>query len=238
MARLRAVLTIAFPAAAFDTNCYVIAPAAGEECLVVDPGIGVEDTVAAVLREHRLRPAAVLLTHGHLDHVYAVAPVCGGDTAAYIHAEDRYRLEDPLAIVNPGMLAMLEQQFGRKATWREPERLVELTGGDALELAGMQVSVMHAPGHTEGSVMFGLPQVPDGITGVAVSSTVLSGDVLFAGSIGRTDLPGGDHGAMQRSLRDVVLPLPDSTLVLPGHGPATTMDRERATNPYLQGLGA
>jgi glyoxylase-like metal-dependent hydrolase (beta-lactamase superfamily II) len=86
--------------------------------------------------------------------------------------------------------------------------------------------------------MFALPDVPEGVTGVEVGSTVLSGDVLFAGSIGRTDLPGGDHAAMQRSLRDVVLPLADDTLVLPGHGPATTMDRERSTNPYLQGLRA
>ena len=232
------MLTIAFPAAAFGTNCYVLAPAPGEECLIVDPGVGVEDTVRDVLAEHRLRPAAVLLTHGHLDHVYAVTPVCGGDTAAYIHADDRYRLHDPLAIMDPGMLAMVEQQFGRKATWREPDRLVELTGPQTLALAGLQVDVMPAPGHTEGSVMFGLPGVPEGVSGVDVSSTVLSGDVLFAGSIGRTDLPGGDHGAMQRSLRDVVLPLADSTLVLPGHGPATTMDRERASNPYLQGLGA
>jgi glyoxylase-like metal-dependent hydrolase (beta-lactamase superfamily II) len=232
------VLTIAFPAAAFGTNCYVLAPAPGEECLIVDPGVGVEDTVREVLAQHRLRPAAVLLTHGHLDHVYAVTPVCGGDTAAYIHADDRYRLHDPLAIMDPGMLAMVEQQFGRKATWREPERVVELNGRETLELAGLQVDVMPAPGHTEGSVMFGLPGAPEGVSGVEVSSTVLSGDVLFAGSIGRTDLPGGDHGAMQRSLRDVVLPLADSTLVLPGHGPATTMDRERATNPYLQGLSA
>lgn len=232
------MLTIAFPAAAFGTNCYVLAPGPGEECLIVDPGVGVEDTVRDVLAEHRLRPAAVLLTHGHLDHVYAVTPVCGGDTAAYIHADDRYRLHDPLAIMDPGMLAMVEQQFGRKATWREPDRVVELTGPQTLALAGLQVDVMPAPGHTEGSVMFGLPGVPEGVSGVDVSSTVLSGDVLFAGSIGRTDLPGGDHGAMQRSLRDVVLPLADSTLVLPGHGPATTMDRERASNPYLQGLGA
>jgi glyoxylase-like metal-dependent hydrolase (beta-lactamase superfamily II) len=140
--------------------------------------------------------------------------------------------------MDPRMLAMVEQQFGRKATWREPERVVELTGRETLDLAGLQVDVMPAPGHTEGSVMFGLPGVPEGVSGVEVSSTVLSGDVLFAGSIGRTDLPGGDHAAMQRSLRDVVLPLADSTLVLPGHGSATTMDRERATNPYLQGLGA
>ncbi len=231
------MLTIGFPAAAFDTNCYVLAPAAGEECLIVDPGIGVEDNVREILARHRLRPAAVLLTHGHLDHVYSVTPVCGGRTAAYIHGDDRYRLVDPLATLGPAMVSMMEQQFGRKATWQEPEDVVELRGGQRLDLAGLVVDVLHAPGHTEGSVMFGVPEVPDDLTGADVATTVLSGDVLFAGSIGRTDLPGGDGAAMQRSLREVVLPLPDSTLVLPGHGPATTMDRERATNPYLQGLG-
>ncbi len=233
------MLTIAFPAAAFATNCYVLAPGPGEECLIVDPGIGVADTLEAVLAEHRLKPAAVLLTHGHVDHVYSVTPVCGGDTAAYIHADDRYRLDDPLAQASPDLVAMLEQQFGQRATWRAPERVVDLADRQQLSLAGLEVEVLHAPGHTEGSVMFALPEVPEGIDGqVQVSSTVVSGDVLFAGSIGRTDLPGGDGDAMQRSLREVVLPLPDTVLVLPGHGPATTMGRERVSNPYLQGLVA
>jgi glyoxylase-like metal-dependent hydrolase (beta-lactamase superfamily II) len=139
----------------------------------------------------------------------------------------------------PGTLAMLEQQFGRRATWREPERVVEVRDGEALTLGGLDVSVLHAPGHTEGSVMFGLDTVPEGLPeDERLDRTMVSGDVLFAGSIGRTDLPGGDDAAMRRSLRDVVLPLPDSTLVLTGHGPATTMRRERATNPYLRGLTA
>ena len=110
------MLTIAFPAQAFDTNCYVLATGAGEECVIVDPGIGVEETLREVLTEHRLRPAAVLLTHGHVDHVYSVTPVCGSDTAAYIHADDRYRLHDLLGRTNPGLIAMLEQQFGTAAT--------------------------------------------------------------------------------------------------------------------------
>ncbi len=233
------MLAVAFPAAAFDTNCYVLAPGPGEECLVVDPGIGVEDTVRAVLEEHRLRPAAVLLTHGHVDHVYSVTPVCGGSTAAYVHADDRYRLADPLGGLDPGMIAMMEAQFGRRASWREPETVVEVGDHQRLELAGLSVEVLHAPGHTEGSVLFALDAVPDGLPPEeGLDRTVVSGDVLFAGSIGRTDLPGGDDAAMRRSLRDVVLPLPDSTLVLTGHGPATTMRRERGTNPYLRGLGA
>jgi glyoxylase-like metal-dependent hydrolase (beta-lactamase superfamily II) len=231
------VLTVAFPAAAFDTNCYVLAPAAGEECVIVDPGIGIEDTLAEVLAHHRLKPTAVLLTHGHLDHVYSVTPVCGGDTAAYIHRDDRYRLEDPLALIGNGMLAMMEQQFGQRATWKEPEKVVEISDREGLTLAGMTFSVLHAPGHTEGSVMFDVDRLPEGLdAGEELTRTVISGDVLFAGSIGRTDLPGGSGEAMTRSLRDVVLPMDDSTLVLPGHGPATTMRRERATNPYLQGL--
>jgi glyoxylase-like metal-dependent hydrolase (beta-lactamase superfamily II) len=232
------VLTIAFPAQAFDTNCYVLAPQAGEECVIVDPGIGVEETLREVLAQHRLRPAAVLLTHGHVDHVYSVTPVCGADTAAYIHTDDRYRLQDLLSVVDPGLLRMLEQQFGQRATWTEPSNVVEVTDRATLDLAGLGFEVLHAPGHTEGSVMFALPTVPDGAVDSGLGSTLLSGDVLFAGSIGRTDLPGGSGEAMTRSLRDVVLPLPDDTLVLPGHGPSTTVERERAANPYLQGLSA
>jgi glyoxylase-like metal-dependent hydrolase (beta-lactamase superfamily II) len=236
--RLADVLTIGFPAAVAGTNCYVLAPAAGEECLIVDPGVGVTGQLAEVLREHRLRPAAVLLTHGHFDHVYSVTPVSGSaGVAAYIHGEDRYRLKDPLSAVAPQLIAMFEQQFGQKASWQEPTDVVNLVDAQSLSMAGFDLTVMHAPGHTEGSVIFSLPEVPDGMAAEAgARSTVLSGDVLFAGSIGRTDLAGGDGAAMNRSLRDVILPLADDVLVLPGHGPATTMERERATNPYLQGL--
>jgi glyoxylase-like metal-dependent hydrolase (beta-lactamase superfamily II) len=237
------VLTIGFPAEAFGTNCFILAAGPGEECLVVDPGVGVEDRVAEVCREHRLRPAAVLLTHGHLDHVYAVTPVCGGDTAAqipaYIHGADQYRLEDPLRFIGGGLVAMLEQQFGRRATWREPAHVVTVSDREKLTVAGLDVEVAHAAGHTEGSVLFNLPEVPDQLgASSGLTATCLSGDVLFAGSIGRTDLPGGDGEAMERSLRDVVLPMRDDVLVLPGHGPTTTIGRERATNPYLQGLPA
>ena len=239
MDTLAGVLTIAFPAAAFDTNCYVLAPAPGEECVIVDPGIGVEEPLRDVLATHRLRPAAVLLTHGHVDHVWSVTPVCGADTAAYIHTDDRYRLVDPLGQGNAGLVAMLEQQFGTRARWAEPTTVVEIRDRARLLLAGMEFEALHAPGHTEGSVMFGLGLVPDGIRDqVDVDRTMLTGDVLFAGSIGRTDLPGGDHAAMLRSLRDVVLPLPDTTLVLPGHYHATTMAHERSTNPYLRDLPA
>ena len=227
------MLTVGFPAAAFGTNCYVLAPGAGQECVIVDPGIGVLDRLDEVLREHRLKPDAVLLTHGHLDHVYSVTPVCGSrGVAAYIHSDDRYRLADPLATLDPSLVAMLELQFGRSAQWAEPDDVRHLSDGATVRLAGLRITVDHAPGHTEGSVMFRLP------SGDESTELCLSGDVLFAGSIGRTDLPGGDHAAMLRSLAQKVLPLRDDTTVLPGHGPATTIGRERASNPFLQGLSS
>jgi hydroxyacylglutathione hydrolase len=228
------VLVITVPAAAFGTNCYVLAPRAGEECLIVDPGIGVIDGIDEALRQHRIRPAAVLLTHGHADHVYSVTPVCGArDVPAYLHDADRYRLVDPLALIDPMLIALLEQQFGKKATWEEPAGVRSLTDGTVLVLAGMSVRVDHAPGHTEGSVLFRLPvESGDG------ADVCVSGDVLFAGSIGRTDLPGGDHVAMLRSLATKILTLRDDTVVLPGHGPTTTIGTERASNPFLRGLRA
>lgn len=238
------MLLSAFPAAAFGTNCYVLAPAPGEECVVVDPGIGVLDDLAAVLAEHRLRPAAVLLTHGHLDHVYSVTPVCQGHgVPAVVHDDDAYRLDDPISLLDPSLVRMLEQQFGERASWTAPDDVRRVGDDDRLDLAGVPLRVLHAPGHTEGSVMFAADDVPTSLSGEVgdpgrPTSTVLSGDVLFRGSIGRTDLPGGSHEAMLRSLREVVLPLPDDTLVLPGHGPHTTIAQERTTNPYLTGAAS
>ncbi len=134
----------------------------------------------------------------------------------------------------PGLLEMLEQQFGQRATWREPEHVVEVTDRQVLALAGLEVEVLHAPGHTEGSVMFGLPTVPDGLPPEeGLDRTMVSGDVLFAGSIGRSDLPGGDHATMMETLRTKVLTLPDDIVVLPGHGEQTSIGRERVTNPFL-----
>ena len=225
------MLVRGFPAAAFDTNCYVVAPGRGEHCVVVDPGIGVEDQLDALLREHDLQPVAVLLTHGHLDHTFSVAPVCGArGIPAYVHPDDRDQLADPAKYLSP----QAGQLFGGRLTYTEPDDVLLLDPAAPLELAGLRISVDVAPGHTPGSVMFRLPGEESG--GEAGAPVVLSGDVLFAGSIGRTDLPGGSWEAMQRTLAEVVLPLPDEAVVLPGHGPATTMQRERATNPYLRDL--
>jgi glyoxylase-like metal-dependent hydrolase (beta-lactamase superfamily II) len=200
--------------------------------VVVDPGIGVVDPLRDVLARHHIKPIAVLLTHGHVDHVYSVTPVCGDHgIPAYIHGDDRYRLRDPLELLDQSLLAAFAAQFGQ-AAWTPPSQVAELVHDQVLDLAGLQVRVSHAPGHTEGEVMFGLAPGQHG----QPEPLCLSGDVLFAGSIGRTDLPGGDAAAMVRSLREQVLPLPDETVVLPGHGPRTTIGRERTSNPFLRGL--
>ena len=226
------MLVTGFPAEAFGTNCYVVAPAPGEQCLIVDPGIGVLDTLAEVLAEHRLHPAAVLLTHGHLDHTFSVAPVCGArGITAYLHPADREMLDDP----EKGLSMSIEQLFGGKLPYAPPDAVAELTDGATLSLAGLEVTVDHAPGHTGGSVMFRLPGAG---TRWETEQVCLSGDVLFAGSIGRTDLPGGSTDTMLVSLRDKILPLADDTVVLPGHGPETTIGRERRSNPFLREIVA
>jgi glyoxylase-like metal-dependent hydrolase (beta-lactamase superfamily II) len=213
----------------FGTNCYVVAPAAGEQCVVVDPGIGVIKNLDELLAEHRLRPAAVLITHGHLDHTFSVAPVCGArGVTAYIHPDDRELLADPAM----GLATPMDLILGPSLRYTEPDDVATFVDGQVISVAGLEITIDHAPGHTRGEVMFRLP----GDESVDLAQVCLSGDVLFAGSIGRTDLPGGDMAAMVRSLRDKVLPLPDETVVLPGHGPATTIGRERATNPYLREL--
>ena len=237
--RLAVVLTIGFPAAAFATNCYVLAPGAGQECLVVDPGIGVEDQLAEVLREHRLKPAAVLLTHGHLDHVYSVTPVCGAaSVAAHIHGDDRYRLKDPLSLLDPSLVAMLEQQFGTAATWREPDDVVSLADQDTLELAGLTVRVLHAPGHTEGSVMFALPTVPDGVADSGLGSTAAVRRRALR-RLHRSHRParrqrGGDDPQPARRGPAAAGRHPGPARPRPRHH----VERERAANPYLQGLSA
>jgi glyoxylase-like metal-dependent hydrolase (beta-lactamase superfamily II) len=221
------VLVAGFPADAFGTNCYLVATAPGEQCVVVDPGIGVIDQLDALLAEHRLHPAAVLLTHGHLDHTFSVAPVCGArGITAYVHPGDRELLADPAKGLSPD----LTELFGGRLPYTEPEDVAELPDRGTIEIAGLSITIDHAPGHTPGSVLFRLPEAP---ARWETQGVCLSGDVLFAGSIGRTDLPGGSMPEMLASLRDRVLPLPDETAVLPGHGPATTIGRERTTNPYL-----
>jgi hydroxyacylglutathione hydrolase len=222
------VFIAGFPAGPWGTNCYVVATEPGAECVVVDPGKDAAPGVAEVVREHRLKPVAVLVSHGHVDHTWCVAPVAGTyDATAYIHPDDRHLLTDPMAGISAESAGML---LGGGYEFAEPDDVAEIGDGADLELAGLRFRVDHAPGHTPGSITFRTPY-DDPQSGV--SQVLFSGDVLFAGSIGRTDLPGGDSEQMMRSLVEKVLPLPDDVVVLPGHGEQTSIGRERATNPFL-----
>ena len=220
------MLIRSFPAGAFGTNCYAVATGAGssalrQECVVVDPGMDAVEPLGRMLADNGLAPVAVVLTHGHLDHTFSVLPVCEGyDIPAYLHPADAGMLSDPMRWHGPALAPLL-----RQVALPDPADVKTLEDGATLSLAGVELTVRHAPGHTQGSVMFAVE--------LADSPGLLAGDVLFAGSVGRVDLPGGSWDAMLASLRDVVLPLDDDTVVLPGHGPATTIGRERATNPYL-----
>lgn len=220
------MLVAGFPAGAFQTNCYVLAPGEGQQCVVVDPGQDAVEPLEQLLSRHRLTPVAVLLTHGHFDHTFSVSPVCDGhDVPAWIHPADRVLLTDPMK----GFTAEVRAFFGGRVVLREPREVRELAEGVELVLAGLRLAVGHTPGHTPGSVIFRSAPA-DG------APLVLAGDTLFAGSIGRTDLPGGDYRQMMDSLRERLLTLGDETVVLPGHGPTTTIGRERAGNPFLVGL--
>jgi hydroxyacylglutathione hydrolase len=222
------VLVTGFPAGMFQTNCYVLAQEGSSDCVVVDPGQDATEPLLRFLSESSLTPQAVLLTHGHLDHTCSVEPVCEKfGIPAYIHDEDRFMLSDPLRGTGPTLAALLGD-----AEFHEPERVVDLSGETSLELAGIHFGVLHTPGHTQGSVVFSIDvETPDGTLAIA-----LTGDTLFAGSIGRTDLPGGDHEQLLRSIATTLLPLDDATVVLPGHGGQSTIGQERASNPFLVGL--
>ncbi len=223
------MLIAGFPAGPWGTNCYVAATGPGSECVVIDPGKDAAAGVAELVREHRLKPVAVLVTHGHIDHMWCVAPVAGTyDATAWIHPNDRHLLADPMSGMSRETSQML---LGGDYTFAEPDDVQELADLQELELAGLRFVVDHTPGHTEGSVTFRSPYAAEDI-----SEVMFSGDLLFAGSIGRTDLPGGDHPTMLRSLRDKVLTLRDDIVVLPGHGEQTSIARERATNPFLLDL--
>src|SRR6266545_1344517 len=192
------MLVTGFPAGSFQTNCWLVATGPGAEALVVDPGQDALQGIEELCARHRLLPVAALLTHGHLDHVWSVAPLAGAhDIPAYVHPADRHLLRDPLAGLGP-----------------------EARGA----FGGLELTVDHTPGHTAGHVTFRLPR------------TLFAGDLVFAGSIGRTDLPGGSMEEMLASLASRFLTLPDETEVLPGHGPGTTVGRERASNPFLTDL--
>ena len=216
------MLVTNFQAQAFATNCWILSVGRGQECIVVDPGMpNVSEQLSEKLAEFDLKPVATFITHGHLDHTFSVQPICDEyGIPAMIHSDDRELLLHPELAHGADFIAQLSG-----IDWVEPNEVIELTDNQKFELVGLQFKAIHAPGHTQGSVMFEVN-----------GELLISGDVLFAGSIGRTDLPGGSWSAMQKSLREKVLPLPDSMQVLPGHGPETSIGRERKYNQFLHNL--
>ena len=237
--KLDAVLITGFPAGMLACNCYVLAPRTGSDAIVVDPGQRAMGPLRRILDENRLTPAAVLLTHGHVDHIWSaqkVADMYG--CPAFIHPEDRFMLTDPIKDFGP-RLAQLA--FG--ALFSEPKQVVELDkDGDKIELGGITVTVDHTPGHTRGSVVFRMTEGRSSarnhsghdIDGPA--DVVFTGDTLFRQSVGRTDLPGSSGRDLLGSIVTKLLVLDDDTVVLPGHGEKTTIGLERRTNPFLEGL--
>jgi glyoxylase-like metal-dependent hydrolase (beta-lactamase superfamily II) len=195
------------------SNTYVVAARGGESAVVVDPGEDAAPLVAERLAANGLRCEAVLLTHGHLDHIWnakAVADAAGCD--AWIHPDDLWLLEDPGAALGA---------MGLRITVEAPDRLSSLSDGQRLSFGGLDVEVRHTPGHTPGHCVF----LTDGI--------VFSGDVIFQGSIGRFDFPRGSLDDLMESIRRAILPLDDDVVILSGHGAETTVGIERRTNPYL-----
>lgn len=205
----------------FGTNCCVVS--SGTDCVVVDAGAGVADAVGRLVDEHGLAPRAVLATHGHADHTWDAGELCARyEIPMLLHEADAYRLADPFGTLSPALEAALglHRDDYHAPTVIEP---FATPGGSAtLTFGELTLQALHAPGHTEGSTLYRLDD-----------EVVLTGDVLFAGSVGRTDLHGGSSQVMNETLRDVVRVLDPSLAAVPGHGPTTTVARELETNPFL-----
>lgn len=199
---------------AWQSNTYILAAREGEGAVVIDPGQDAEAIVADRLAAHGLALQAVLLTHGHVDHVWSAGIVAdGAGVPAWLHPDDRYMLDDPGAALGAPGQSPFEISV--------PADIRDLKDEQVLDLAGLTISVRHTPGHTPGHCVF----ITDGI--------LISGDLIFNGSVGRTDFPRGSTEDLMDSIRRVVLPLDDDVVVLSGHGAETTVGHERTTNPFI-----
>lgn len=202
-----------FPVGMLQCNCTILGDEQSREAIVVDPGYEVP-RILAVLAKHQLTAKQIVVTHAHIDHIASALELKRITGAPILYN----KADLPLA-------AMMDMQAGWLGVAAPEVAPPDHSPADLenVQVRGLDTQVIHTPGHTEGSLCL---LVPD-------ASLLVAGDTLFAGSVGRTDLPGGNHGKLLQSIRERLLPLPDSTLVIPGHGPATTIGEERATNPFL-----
>ena len=202
------------PVGPLQCNCSVIGDETTREAMVIDPGDDIED-VATIISKHNLKVKQIVITHAHIDHVGGAMKLRALTGAPILLNQNDYAL-----------LKMIDVQ----ATWvgmESPGEVkidAELAHGENLSAGSLSANVLHTPGHSEGSVCLYFP----------AEKLLIAGDTLFAGSIGRTDLPGGSFEKIMRSLHQRVLALPDDTVVIPGHGPKTTVGDEREGNPYLK----
>ncbi|MDR2620684.1 MAG: MBL fold metallo-hydrolase [Propionibacteriaceae bacterium] len=215
-----------FATGPWQANCYLIWQDSALETVVIDPGVDAAPTVQSELQKRGLRLAGVLCTHGHVDHIADAARLANeAGVPMWLHSADDYMLTTPSAGIGADSVPLMRQLFGADSL-PAPLQREDLLGVASLTVAGITFRVTHTPGHTPGCVVF--------TTADADGDIAFGGDLVFAGSIGRTDLPGGDSAQMVKSLRDVVLSWDDTTRLLPGHGEATILARERVVNPYLQ----
>lgn len=206
-----------FAAGPYKTNCYLVVNEG--KVVIVDPGMHTHDKVVEFITENGVAVDKIVLTHGHIDHTRDAGQLAQRfGVPVYLHPDDAFMLDGGRG-VSPQAAVLFDA-----ANMTPVRDLRELTDGQTLALAGVDFTVRHAPGHSPGSVILVNEQV------------CLAGDVLFQGSIGRTDLPDSDPAAMQATLSGPVLAMADEVRVLPGHGGMTTMRAERAANPFLQGL--
>ncbi|MBT2754744.1 MBL fold metallo-hydrolase [Mesobacillus foraminis] len=204
------------PLGPLQTNCYILSNR-NNSCLIIDPGEEAEK-VFRYLNQKKLKPAAILLTHAHFDHIGAVEPIRGKySVPVYLHTQEKKWLSDP--VLNGSRL------FGMGEVKAEPADYL-LSGNQDLSIGEFTFTVLETPGHSPGSISFYFQE----------AGLVASGDALFQGSIGRTDLPGGSHETLLKSIHKKLLVMPEETLVLSGHGPVTTIGQEMDSNPFLNGF--